>query len=86
MDRQQLLKKLGLTQHELDELLVKTRHFIRSLNTAQKKVVEASLPNITTAMDCFDDDVSEQDLLELFSQGDKSQSPICFCIPEDDGS
>jgi hypothetical protein len=85
MDRPQLLKKLGLTQHELDELLVKTRHFIRSLNKAQRKVVEASLPNITTAVDCFDDDVSEQDLLELFSQGDDSQGVICFCIPEDNG-
>jgi hypothetical protein len=85
MDRQQLLKKLGLTQHELDELLVKTRHFIGSLNKAQRKVVEASLPNITTATDCFDDDVSEQDLRELFSQGDDSKRMVCFCIPEDNG-
>ena len=85
MDRPQLLKKLGLTQHELDELLVKTRHFIRSLDKPQRRVLEASLPNITTAVDCFDDDVSEQDLRELFSQGDNSQNPICFCIPEDNG-
>lgn len=86
MDRQKLLKKLGLTQQELDELQVKTRHFIRSLNKAQRKVVEASLPSVTKAMDCFDDDVSEQDLLELFSQGDDGQPMVCFCIPEGNGS
>jgi hypothetical protein len=82
MDRQQLLKKLGLTQHELDELLGKTRQFIRSLSKAQRKVVEASLPNITRALDCFDDGVSEKDLLDLFSHDEDNQRMVCFCIPE----
>jgi hypothetical protein len=85
MDRQKLLKKLGLTQQELDELISKRRNFLRSLNPAQRRVLEASLPKTTTVIKTFGTDCSEQDLLELCGQEEVAPRILAFCVPEGGG-
>ena len=81
MDRQQLLKKLGLSQQELDELIIKTRHFLRSLNLPQRRVVEASL-QYHHRNGLFGDDAPSRTSGNSVSQGGSSQNPIWFCVPE----
>lgn len=85
MDRQKLLKKLGLTQHDLDDLITKRRHFLKSLNPAQRRVLEASLPKTTTVIKTFGADCSEQDLLELFGQEEVAPRMLALCVPEGGG-
>jgi hypothetical protein len=85
MDRQKILKKLGLTQQELDDLLTKRRHFVKSLNPAQRKVVEASLPKAGAAIKTLGTDCSEQDLLDAFGQEEVSPRIMAFCVPEGGG-
>lgn len=83
MDRQRLLKRLKLTQHELDDLLNKWRHFTKSLNPAQRRVIDVSLPSKETALKTFGSDCSEQDLLDLFGSDEFSPRVLMGCIPED---
>jgi hypothetical protein len=85
MDRQRILKKLGLTQQELDELITKRRNFVKSLSPAQRRVIEVSLPKTTTVMKTMGSDCSEQDLLEAFGQEEATPRLMAFCVPEGGG-
>lgn len=85
MDRQRILKRLGLTQQELDDLLTKRRNFVKSLNPAQRRVMESSLPRTSTVMKSMGTDCSEQDLLEVFGQEEVTPRVMAFCVPEGGG-
>ena len=85
MDRQRLLKKLGLTEQELTDLITKRRHFLKSLTPAQRRVFEASLPKTNTVIKTFGADCSEQDLLELCGQEEVAPRILAFCVPEGGG-
>ena len=83
MDRQRLLKRLRLTQPELDDLLTKWRNLHKSLNAAQRKVIDASLPDTKTALKTFGPDCTEKDLLDLFGKDEHGPRLLMGCIPED---
>jgi hypothetical protein len=83
MDRQRLLKRLQLTQTELDELLSKWRLFHKSLNPAQRRVIDVSLPSKETALKTFGSSCTEKDLLDLFGTDEHGPRVLMGCVPED---
>jgi hypothetical protein len=84
MDRQRLLKRLRLSQTELDDLLTKWRAFSKSLSPAQRKVMNASLPSTEFALKTFGSGATEKDLLDLFGSGEEfSPRMLAPCVPED---
>ena len=66
MDRESLLKNLGLSEDELTDFLKKFVNFERLLNAAQLKVLVRSLPNLEQARKSFCP--KPEDLAELFRE------------------
>jgi hypothetical protein len=83
MDRQRLLKRMRLKQNEMDDLLSKWQQFSKSLNPAQRKVMNASLPSKEMALKAFGSDCSENDLVDLFGKDEHSPRMLAPCVPED---
>jgi hypothetical protein len=78
MNRDQLLKHLGLSAHQLDDLLKKFHDFFNSLDEQQKHVVRRSVPSLKDASDSFGTAVNEHELLELL-HGEAEKKPVmCF--------
>jgi hypothetical protein len=75
-----MLKELGVSQKELDELLAKFHAFLESLDERQRAVVKRSLPTLAEALAAFGPDVNRDDLLKLF-EGDKKYEPVILCFP-----
>ncbi len=80
MSRDELLKALGLSSDELNDLLKKLRDFLDSLNAAQRTVIERSLPVIKEALTAFGPNVTEAELLALF-KGDIHHPPVICIFP-----
>jgi hypothetical protein len=80
--KKQLLKKLGLTQPELDDLLVKFGDFQKLLSPKQTKVVNRSLPTLSETAAWLGPHATEADLRKLFGGGGgrgAGSPPIMVC-------
>jgi len=66
MTRNEMLKRMKLTDEELKDLILKFKAFQKSLNKNQRAVVKISLPKASTAAKTFGDDVTAKDLKKLF--------------------
>ncbi len=65
MNRDEMLKQLGLTDHEMKDLLEKYRVFKHSLNQGQQEALHRSLPRLEEAVKSFGAEASKEDLHEL---------------------
>ncbi len=83
MDREALLKSLGLTNDELQDFLRKFADFQRELNPAQLKVLVRSLPTIDEARKSLGP--TTQDLTELFGSELDRGGDVVLCIFAGDG-
>lgn len=70
MNRSEMLKRMGLSEQELKELLEHFRHFYKRLNDRQKAVVRRSLPTLEQAAKSFGPDVTSGQMQELFDADD----------------
>jgi hypothetical protein len=81
--KRQLLKKLGLRQRELDDMLHKFKTgFYDKLKARQQKVVRRSLPTLCEALSWLGPHATEKELRELFGGGrgaDGNSPPIMIC-------
>jgi hypothetical protein len=66
MTRDEMLKRLGLSDEELKDLLHKFVKFHKSLNDHQKAVIERSLPTTAAAAKTFGPTVTPEHLEQLF--------------------
>ena len=78
MTQEELLKELGLSHKELQELLAKIGTFLASLDERQQAVVKRSLPPLADAVKTFGPDVSADDLRKLF-EGASPLPPVVTC-------
>ena len=62
MTRDEMLKRMKLTDEELKDLIHKCKNFHNSLNEHQRAVVTHSLPTVTAAAKTFGPDVTAEDL------------------------
>jgi hypothetical protein len=69
MNQEEMLKELGVSRREFDDLLTKFHGFVGSLDERQQAVVKRSLPTITEAAASFGPDVKPDDLRRLFKEG-----------------
>ena len=67
MTRDEMLKRLGLSDEELKDLLHKFVKFHKSLNDHQKAVIDRSLPTTAAAAKTFGATVTPAHLQKLFS-------------------
>ena len=67
MTREEMLKKMGLTQEELKDLLLKLAQLRASLNDRQRAVLDRSLPTHSAAATTFGADVTAGDLEKALS-------------------
>lgn len=77
MNREELLKALGLSSEEFHDLLKKFDAFFSSLNKNQQVIVRRSLPTVAQALSALRPDVSEAEL-EKFFASDDLKPPMCF--------
>lgn len=61
MNRDEMLRKLGLTDAQYRDLMGKLLTFCQSLDDSQKRVVRHNLPNLEEAARSFGPDVSVED-------------------------
>lgn len=66
MTRDQMLKRLGLEEAELKDLLAKYAEFHKKLSPQQRAVITRSLPSVEDATKSFGPDVTAEDLQALF--------------------
>jgi division protein CdvB (Snf7/Vps24/ESCRT-III family) len=76
MNREELLKALGLSDQEFRELLDKFNVFLSSLDKNQQAVVRRSLPTIGQALHALKPDVTAADLEEFFRSDDDQDIPV----------
>lgn len=62
MTRDEMLRRLGLTELELEDLLDKYRQFHKSLSDRQRVVMTRSLPSVEEAIRSFGPDVTVDDM------------------------
>jgi hypothetical protein len=74
MTRNEMLKRMRLTDDELKDLVHKFKAFHNSLNEPQRAVIKTSLPKPSAAAKTFGDDVTAKDLKELFGTDSDSVS------------
>lgn len=80
MNQADMLKQLGISLEQFNDLFQKFQAFFNSLDDQQKQVLQASLPTLKEAADAFGPGVNESDLLQLF-QGDAQRPPITCFLP-----
>ena len=78
MNREEMLKKLGLSSEELDDFVRKYHHFLGTLDPAQRDMITRSLPTVDQAMKAFGPELKADELIKLF-HGSK-QIPIVACM------
>jgi len=78
MTRDEMLRRLGLTDLELREMLAKFRDFYVTLDHNQQDTIKRSLP-MAEALEAFGPEVTKESLLELFE--DKSGTALMICVP-----
>jgi hypothetical protein len=62
MNDHEILKRIGLSDHDATDLVKKQQHFLDSLNPAQAEAIRRSLPSWEDAADAMGDDCSVDDL------------------------
>jgi hypothetical protein len=62
MTRNEMLKRMDLTDEDLKDLVHKFKTFHSSLNERQRAIVTRSLPNISSAAKSFGNDVTAEEL------------------------
>ncbi len=80
MNDEEMLRALGLSASQLQDLLQKCRKFLESLDEQQRQVVTRSLPTMTEAVKAFGGHATEADLLRLF-EGDEQHPPVLCIFP-----
>jgi hypothetical protein len=65
MTRDEMLKRMKLTDEEFKDLIHKFRNFNNSLNEHQREVVTRSLPTVAVAAKSFGPDVTAGELEKL---------------------
>jgi hypothetical protein len=89
MTREEMLKRMRLTEEELHHLLKAFRKFYTSLNQRQQAVVKRSLPSLDQAAKSFGPDVKPPDIVRLFdtdNSGGSFNSEIGELQPNGDGN
>jgi hypothetical protein len=76
MNREEMLKHLGITGPELDEFLKKYAEFLANLDKGQHALISRSLPTMKQAMASFGGQVTAEQLTELF--GGDQHTPAMF--------
>ena len=66
MTRSQMLKQMGLTEHQFKHLMESFSKFYNGLDAAQKAVVRRSLPSLAQAAKTFGPDVQPGEMMDLF--------------------
>lgn len=66
MTRNEMLKRMGLREDQLIHLLESFSRFYNSLDAAQKKVVNRSLPTLERAAKTFGPDVNPVEIQKYF--------------------
>ena len=77
MNREELLKELGLSEAEFQDLLQKFDAFFASLDENQQAVVSRSLPSTADVLATLGPGANEADLQKLF-KGEKHHPPVCI--------
>jgi len=79
MNREELLKELGLSSKQFDDLLQKFNAFFASLDKDQQAVVKRSLPTAADALASLGPGANEADLQNLFA-GEGQRPPVAAFI------
>jgi hypothetical protein len=80
MNDEEMLRALGLSASQLQDLLQKFRKFLQSLDEQQRQVVMRSLPTLTEGVNAFGGNANESDLVRLF-EGDEQHPPVLCIFP-----
>jgi hypothetical protein len=72
MTRDEMLKRMGLTDHEFRSLVEKFREFYGHLNPAQQAVVHHALPRFEQAIGLFGHDIKKTDVKMMLRTADDS--------------
>lgn len=80
MNREDMLKQLGVSQQQFQDLLQKFEAFFSSLDAQQQQVVKTSMPTVEEAVAAFGAEVKESHLLDLF-QADAQRPPLACFLP-----
>ncbi len=75
MNQEEMLKELGLSREEFNDLLAKFRTFMASLDERQHATVRRSLPDMAEALASFGGDATPDDLRKLFEE-ESGRPPI----------
>jgi len=70
MTREEMLKRMGLTDHEFRQLVEKFREFYGHLNPAQQAVVHHALPRFEQAIGLFGHDIKKSDVKMMLRRED----------------
>jgi hypothetical protein len=65
MTRNEMLKRMKLTDEELKDLVLKFKNLQKSLNKQQRAVIRLSMPRASDAAKTFGADVTAKELKEL---------------------
>jgi hypothetical protein len=85
MNRDDMLKQLGVSLQQLEDLFQKFQAFFNSLDAQQQQVVKTSMPTVQHALAAFGPEVNEADLLNLF-KADAQRPPIACFLPLQQGN
>lgn len=67
MTRDEMLKRMGLNEHEFKQLVERFRDFYGNLNAAQQAVVNHALPGFRQAVGLFGADIRKEDVKALLT-------------------
>lgn len=80
MNQEDMLKQLGVSAGQLQDLFRKFESFFTSLDPQQQRVVKASMPDLEEAVAAFGPAVNQADLLSLF-KADAARPPLTCFLP-----
>jgi len=84
MNREDMLKQLGISHDQLQDLFQKFEAFFNSLDQQQQQVVKTSLPTVEEAVQAFGAEATQDDLLNLF-KADVQRPPLACFLPLQSG-
>ena len=84
MKHEDMLKQLGVSHDQLQDLFRKFEAFFNSLDAQQQQVVKKSLPTVEEAVQAFGAEATQDDLLTLF-KADVQRMPLACFLPLQSG-
>jgi len=84
MSDQEILRKMGLSEHELKDLLRKFNDFVNTLNPAQRRRFLKSQMTVEEGVEELDKDVTAPQLEDFFRRHGPPGGVFCFMCDEDD--